>query len=51
MREMLISYAISFVMDILRDMAKNTSTTIDDQVVETINENMEELKKLIRERV
>lgn len=51
MKSMIIGYVVSILMDILREMAADTRTTIDDDLVATINENMNELKELISEKL
>lgn len=50
MRTLIINYFVGIVMDILRELAERTDTTIDDKLVELLNENMSQIKQEIHFR-
>lgn len=51
MKAIIINYLISFVMDMLRDLASRSTTSIDDDIVQTLNDNMTEIKTYISDKV
>lgn len=51
MKAIIVAYLVAFVLDMLRDLSKRSTNTIDDQLVETLNENMEEIKSYINKKV
>lgn len=51
MKSILVGLFLQFLVDLLRDAADRTSTTIDDDLVDTIEENIEELNRIASEKL
>jgi len=47
MRTLIATYLFQFLIDIARELADRTSTTIDDDIVDVLEENTDAAVKLI----